>query len=307
MAETAMAVTAESRSLAQSAATVRALLLDLTDRLADSNLVEQPETEARELLSALLGVQRFWPSLNYDVTIEDAWRERALAAVAKRVRGAPLAYCVGKAAFRHMTLEIDEGVLIPRPETEQLVDVALSMTGAHAGGTAVDVGTGSGAIALALATEAQFDRVLGTDVSVDALAVARRNADVLRGALRARVEFRQGSLLAPLRDTRPRLIVSNPPYIANPEATALPASVRDWEPPVALLSGRDGLRATARLVRQAAERLLPGGALALEADERRASAVADLAKADARFTDVKVIKDLAGRERFVVARRKEDG
>jgi release factor glutamine methyltransferase len=301
-----MGVTTDSRAVAASAATVRGLLLELTARLADSNVVEDPATEARELLSALLGVQRSWPSLNNDVAIEDAWRERALAAAAKRVRGAPIAYCVGKAAFRHMTLEIDERVLIPRPETEQLVDVALSMVGATAGGTAVDVGTGSGAIALALATEAEFDRVIATDVSADALAVARRNTELLRGALRASVEFRQGSLLAPVGNTRVRLIVSNPPYIANPEAATLPASVRDWEPPIALLSGRDGLRATARLVRQAGERLLPGGALALEADSRRAGAVADLANADPRFTDVKVIKDLAGRERFVVARRKED-
>jgi release factor glutamine methyltransferase len=250
---------------------------------------------------------RSWPSLNNESAIEDGWRERALVAAARRARGAPLAYCVGKAAFRFLTLEIDERVLIPRPETEQLVDVALSMAGHTAGGIAVDVGTGSGAIALSLATEAHFGHVVATDVSLDALAVARRNAALLGGRLRTTVAFHQGSLLAPLGNMQVRLIVSNPPYIANPEAAGLPASVRDWEPPIALLSGRDGLRATARLVRQAAERLLPGGALALEADSRRAGAVADLASADPRFTDVKVIKDLAGRERFVVARRKEDG
>lgn len=302
-----MVTAAESRTVTESAATVRTLLFELTERLTGSTVVEQPESEARELLSALLGVERWWPSLNGDAVVDGTWRERARAAAAKRVRGAPLAYCVGKAAFRHMTLEIDERVLIPRPETEQLVDVALAMVGASAGETAVDVGTGSGAIALALATEADFGRVLATDVSLDALAVARRNAGLLRGALRATVEFHQGSLLAPLRGTRARLIVSNPPYVANAEAAALPASVRNWEPPIALLSGHDGLRATAGLVRQAAERLLPGGALALETDSRRAGAVADLAKADPRFIDVKVIKDLAGRERFVVARRKEDG
>jgi release factor glutamine methyltransferase len=302
-----MSATADSRAVAASSASVRTLLVELTERLAGSGVVEQPENEARELLSALFGVPRSWPSLNNEAAVEDVWRERALAAAARRVRGAPLAYCVRKAAFRFLTLEIDERVLIPRPETEQLVDVALAMVGQTAGGIAVDVGTGSGAIALALATEAHFGRVVATDVSLDALAVARRNAALLGGTLRTTVEFRHGSLLAPLGDLRARLIVSNPPYVANPEAAVLPASVRDWEPPIALLSGRDGLRATARLVRQAAERLLPGGALALEADSRRAGAVADLTKADPRFTDVKVIKDLAGRERFVVARRKEDG
>jgi release factor glutamine methyltransferase len=302
-----MSATSDSRTLAGDSATVRSLLLELTLRLADSSSVDRPEGEARELLAALLGVPRSWPSLNSGAAVEGGCRDRALAAAAKRVRGAPLAYCVGKAAFRHLTLEIDERVLIPRPETEQLVDVALSTVGGRAGGVAVDVGTGSGAIALALATEAAFDRVVATDVSLDALAVARWNAERLRATLRATVEFHHGSLLSPLGDLRARLIVSNPPYIANPEAAGLPASVRDWEPPIALLSGPDGLRATARLVRQAAERLLPGGALALEVDSRRAGTVADLAAADARFTDVKVINDLAGRERFVVARRKEDG
>jgi release factor glutamine methyltransferase len=302
-----MAATTDRRTVAEPTGTVGALLLELNGQLAGSTVVEQPEKEARELVCALLAVQRSWLTLNNDAPIDSACHERALNAAAKRVRGAPLAYCVGKAAFRHMTLEIDERVLIPRWETEQLVDVALSMAGATLGGIAVDVGTGSGAIALAVATEGQFDRVLATDVSADALAVARRNAELLRGSLRAAVEFRQGALLAPLGDTRARLIVSNPPYVATRETESLPASVRDWEPPVALLSGRDGLRATALLVRQAAERLLPGGALALEADSRRAGAVAALAQADPRFTDVKVIKDLAGRERFVVARRKEDG
>jgi release factor glutamine methyltransferase len=227
--------------------------------------------------------------------------------VAKRARGAPLAYCVGKAAFRQMTLELDERVLIPRPETEQLVDVAMAAVGPASGGTVVDVGTGSGAIALALASEGHFDRIIATDVSLDALAVARCNAGRVHAALRSPVEFHHGSLLAPVTSVRARLIVSNPPYVATREAAALPSSVRDWEPPVALFSGCDGLMATARLVRQAPARLVPGGVLVLETDSRRAGAVADLATTIPRFTDVRVLKDLAGLDRFVVARRKEDG
>jgi release factor glutamine methyltransferase len=302
-----MAATTEPRPPARPGGTVRALLGELAARLERTDATWEPDREARELLAALLGVQRSWSRLNGDEAIGDEWRQRALAAAAKRARGAPLAYCVGKAAFRCMTLDVDERVLIPRPETEQLVDVALSAIGPTAGGIAVDVGTGSGAVALALATEARFDRVIATDVSLDALAVARHNAELLGDRLRAPVDFRHGSLFSPLVNVRARLIVSNPPYIANREAATLPASVRDWEPPIALLSGRAGLRVTAALVRAAAERLLPSGVLALEADSRRAGAVADLANADPRFTDVKVINDLAGRERFVVARRKEDG
>jgi release factor glutamine methyltransferase len=287
--------------------TIRELLAEVAALLATTAAVERPESEARDLIAALLDKPRHWPTLNGGLVIEPGTRARALRAAAKRARGAPLAYCVGTAAFRQLTLEIDEGVLIPRPETEQLVDVAISEMGPITGGVAVDVGTGSGAIALALASEHRFNLVIGTDVSVDALAVARRNAERLRDHLLTTVELRQGSLLAPVTDVRPILIVSNPPYIAADEAPALPASVRDWEPPVALLSGRDGLRATARLVRQAAERLAPGGVLALEVDSRRAQAVALLAAREARFHDASVLRDLAGRERFVVARRKEEG
>jgi release factor glutamine methyltransferase len=286
---------------------VRQLLAELAVRLAAATAIDRPEAEARELLAYLLDQPKHWPSLNTDLVVEPATRARALAAAAKRAKGAPMAYCVGTAAFRHLTLEVDERVLIPRAETEQLIDVAVSELGLIGGGVAVDVGTGSGAIALALATEQPFDHVIATDVSADALAVARQNAARLEGRLLATVEFRQGSLLGPVNDVRPILIVSNPPYIANDEAEALPASVRDWEPPVALLSGRDGLHATARLVREAAERLAPDGALALEVDSRRAEAVAAMARRDARFRGVRVLRDLAGRDRFVVARRKEEG
>jgi release factor glutamine methyltransferase len=304
--ETEMAATAEQRATSASPLTVRELLLELSGRLLGVPAIERPDAEARELVAALLDEPRSWPSLNGEAPVDGSLHTRALAAAAKRARGAPLAYCVGRAAFRYVSLEVDERVLIPRPETEQLVDVAMSIVGRAAGGIAVDVGTGSGAIALALATEAAFDHVIGTDVSVDALVVARRNAERLRDVLRTTVEFRHGSLMTPVGDVRPRLVISNPPYIATPEAIALPASVRDWEPPVALLSGANGLHATARLLREAAERLLPGGVLALEVDSRRASAVADLAVNDVRFIDVRVLRDLAGLERFVVARRKEE-
>jgi release factor glutamine methyltransferase len=302
-----MAATTDLAALVRSPLTVRALLVELTEQLARSSAVLEPSGEARELLAALLGVQRSWPTLNGDLAIEPDRCNRALAAAAKRARGAPLVYCVGEAAFRDLTLEVDERVLIPRPETEQLVDVALAAAGPDTGGVAIDVGTGSGAVALALAVEGCFASVIGTDVSLDALAVARRNAERLGSRLRAPVEFLQGSLLARLGEVRARLIVSNPPYIADREAATLPPSVRDWEPPIALLSSGGGLYTTARLVRQAAPHLVRGGALVLEADSRRAGDVADLVEADPRFTDVKVIKDLAGRDRFVVARRRGEG
>jgi release factor glutamine methyltransferase len=166
-----------------------------------------------------------------------------------------------------------------------------------------DVGTGSGAIALALATESRCARVIATDVSLDALAVARANAALLAHALVAEVEFRHGSLLAPLRGLRLRAVVSNPPYIAYDEAAELPSSVRDWEPSIALLSGSEGMAAIAAIARDAADVLEPGGLLALEVDSRRASLAAELVASDGRYSDVRVRLDLAGRERFVLAVR----
>src|SRR5262249_1738123 len=132
------------------------------------------------------------------------------------------------------------------------------------------------AIALALAAEGEFSRVYATDISRDALAVARQNADGCAKMLRAPIELVHGSLLSPVAHVRAHVVVSNPPYIALGEATDLPASVRDWEPAVALYSGADGMSATARLVRDAGDVLESGGLLAIEVDMRRASLAAEL-------------------------------
>jgi len=230
---------------------------------------------------------------------------RARIAVEKRIQGAPLAYAVGRASFRQLTLDVDERVLIPRPETEQLVDLVLDELSATEGGVAIDVGTGSGAIAIALAAEGHFSRVYATDISRDAVDVARHNAEISKSFLRAPLDVLHGSLLGPLLDVRARAVVSNPPYIALGEAASLPASVRDWEPAVALFSGTDGLRATAQLVREAADVLAPGGLLALEVDVRRSSLVAELVIRERRFHAIRMELDLTGRERFVLARRQE--
>jgi release factor glutamine methyltransferase len=258
-------------------------------------------TEARDIVAALLDVSRHWVTLHREAPAAPGLVERALAAAAARARGMPVPYAVRRAAFRHLTLDIDERVLIPRPETEGLVDVVIAR--ATPGGVAIDVGTGSGAIALALAQEGRFARVIGTDVSTDAIVVAAANASRLRGALGAAVEFRTGADLAPVRDVRARAIVSNPPYISWTEAGSLPSSVRDWEPAVALFSGSDGTDATAVLIREGGEVLEPGGLLAVEVDARRAAEIARLMAADGRYTQVVVAEDLFGRERYVSALR----
>jgi release factor glutamine methyltransferase len=251
----------------------------------------------------VLDVPRFWPTANREALIDSTAVDEARRAAAVRARGAPFAYAVGRAAFRYLTLAVDERVLIPRQETEVLIDLVLQAE--HGGrGTAIDIGTGSGAIALALATEGTFDRVIATDVSRDALAVAEANGAFLRDDLRAPVEFVHGSLLAPVRGLRAQTIVSNPPYIAFGEMDDLPASVRDWEPPLALLSADQGLATTRAIVRESRDVLETGGLLALEVDTRRASLVAEAVATDGSYVDVVVHLDLTGRERFVLARRR---
>ena len=262
--------------------------------------------EARDLLALLHDKPRHWPVVarNDPMTAVDAGT--AMETAHRRAAGMPLEYAAGRANFRHLTLQVDGRVLIPRPETEVLVDLVLELTRHEAGGTAVDVGTGSGAIAIALATEGRFERVIATDLSLDALAIAAGNAARYTHESATILELRHGSLLGPVTERGLRAVVSNPPYIAFAEAAALPPAVRDWEPPVALFSAQDGMAATARLVLDAAERLAPRGVLALEVDARRAAAVAALAVAHGAYADVRVVQDLTGRERFVVARRREE-
>ncbi len=286
------------------ALTVREVVHRTAAELAQSG-ASNTEYAAREIVAALLDVGRHWPMLHGSDHADPLLLARAGAAAHRLAAGMPFQYAVGRASFRRLTLAVDGRVLIPRPETEQLVELVLEATHDRPGGTAVDIGTGSGAIALSLAQEGRFERVIATDVSADALAVARYNAAELAPRLVAAVEFRTGALLTPVAGARVRALVSNPPYIAFDEAAALPRAVRDWEPVSALLSSDHGLAATRALVRGAADLLEGGGVLALEVDARRASLVAEMAAADAAFDDVSVRFDLAGRERFVLARRRE--
>ncbi|MEO8334061.1 MAG: peptide chain release factor N(5)-glutamine methyltransferase [bacterium] len=262
--------------------------------------------EARELLALIHDQPRHWPLVATAEPITVPESSVALLAARRRAAGAPIQYAAGRASFRHLTLDVDERVLIPRSETEQLIDIVLGLTKTQRGGIAVDVGTGSGAIAIALASEGSFELVIATDVSLDALAVARANADRYADRCRARFELRHGSLLGPVPERGLCAVVSNPPYISFGEASALPASVRDWEPAVALFSAADGMATTEQLVRQAAGSLAPGGLIALEVDTRRAGAVADCMQTLDAYVDVQVLQDLTGRDRFVVARKREE-
>ncbi len=288
--------------LGTGAFSVRDLHVDLSGVLEAAG-ISRPAAEARDLIAVVLDKPRFWAVVNAGDVLSSIECDHLREAARRRASGMPFAYAVGRTAFRHLTVEVDPRVLIPRQETEQLVQEVLDATAARPGGVAVDVGTGSGVIALSLAAEGQFDLVIGTDVSRGALAVASANRAAVADQLRCPVEFRHGALLAPLAERRASVIVSNPPYIAYAEARELPAAVRDWEPPVALFSADGGMATTRVIIEGAAELLEPGGLLALELDCRRASLAAEIAARDQRYSEIALRLDLAGRERILLATR----
>ena len=285
---------------------VRALLTELEAALRASTVLKESgedthlDREARDIVAVLMDVTPGQVSTNAHRPVALELAIRAIAIANRRAAGEPLAYALESAAFRHLSLYVDPRVLIPRPETEIVVDEALKVMNDRSGGIAVDIGTGSGAIALALASEGRFAGVIATDVSEDALTVARTNLARLVPP-HAPVEFRLGADLAPLRGIKACLIVANPPYIAREEKSSLPASVRDWEPALALFADDGGMARYDQLLAGAADYLEPGGWLVLEVDARRATETARRATNAGQYTGVRLVRDLAGRERVLVA------
>ncbi|WP_240126445.1 peptide chain release factor N(5)-glutamine methyltransferase [Thermomonas alba] len=253
----------------------------------------------RELLLAeALGRSRGWLYAHPEAAVPAPAQARFEALLARRQAGEPVAYLLGRQGFWSLELEVGPATLIPRPETECLVELALARLPAGQPLRVADLGTGSGAIALALARERPQARIVATDASVAALAVARRNAERLG---LGRVEFRQGDWLAPLCGERFDLIASNPPYIEAGDPHLTQGDLR-FEPPAALASGADGLDAIRVIVRDAGRHLHPGGWLLLEHGWNQGAAVRGLLEA-AGFVEVATERDLEGRDRVSLGRR----
>jgi release factor glutamine methyltransferase len=280
----------------ETAVTLASLLADAGAKLGAAG-VAQP---AREALRIWADLRRQAPGrafLERGGPVPQDQLGAYLEAVDRRASGEPLAYVTGWVGFRRLELRIDRRALIPRPETEGLVELVLARVPA---GRIADVGTGSGCIALSLAAEGRYDAVVAVDRSVDALALARLNRQVVG----KRVAFVQGDLTAPLAAESVDALVSNPPYLTDAEYAALEPSVARWEPQAALAAGPDGLAATAGLLDDGRRVLRAGGWIALEVDASRAERVAGLAR---RFgwDGVEIGVDLFGRERYLLAQRSE--
>jgi release factor glutamine methyltransferase len=275
---------------------------------------------AELLLLHVLGRDRTWLYAHPEETIAEADTQRFQTLIARRAAGEPTQYLTGEQEFWGLEFEVTPDVLIPRPETEHVIEVALdrlavrelragrSQKTTGAGLQIADIGTGSGCIAIALAKELPAANFLATDVSPEALAVAQRNAH--RHGVASRIRFLESNLLEGLRSplaTRHSLlsfdlIASNPPYIGRREAPSLPREVREHEPAAALFGGEEGYELYAPLIAQAPQHLKPGGIVVIELGHNSLPAVQPLLDA-ANWTSINVTNDLAGIPRVLSAER----
>ena len=313
--------------------TIRELLSWTVDYFKKKG-VESPRLEAETLLSAATGMSRIDLLVSYDEEPTDTSRAAFRDYVRRRASGEPNAYISVKKEFYSLEFEVDRNVLIPRPDTEQLVMETIEYfksrgwtTGADAtrlrfgedgapldaepfsapaGPTLriCDLGAGSGCVSAALAKNIPSSRVVGLDVSASALEVARRNIDRL--GLSDRVTLLESDLFGAIPEDLPEeerfdAIVSNPPYVSDPEYSDLEATVRDFEPRVALLGGPTGAELPIELVRQASPRLKRGGRLALELSPSTVDAVSSALEGAGLWRDIEIRRDLSKLRRFVVA------
>jgi len=282
--------------------TIHARVSAARQRLREAGLaISEADLSARLLAEHVLGWTR-------ERLLTDGWdREPAGfaaafdALVARRAAREPLPYIVGHREFWDLDFEVTPAVLIPRPETELIVEAALELVGPDAPATIADLCTGCGCVAVSIAHERPAARVIATDVSEDALAVAHRNA--VRLGVGDRVEIRHGDLLDPLEQSCD-LIVANPPYVVAGARPALQPEVRDHEPDVALFGGEDGLQLVERLVRGAPARIRSGGALVFEFGYGQDEEVERLIAASSDLILTGIKRDLQGIARTAVARRR---
>lgn len=263
--------------------------------------VPTPRLDAEVLLGHILNKDRVYLYVHFDQPLEPAEVDRYRDLLVRRARREPVAYLIGEKEFYSRPFRVSPAVLIPRPSTETLIDTVLAWAKDRRGDlTIVDVGTGSGAIAVTLAAELPHARVIATDASAEALAVARHNSE--RHGVAERIRFTLGSWLDPLQDVQADALVSNPPYIESGTIATLEPEVSRYEPVLALDGGPDGLAAYRQLIPRASRVVVPGGALFFEVGSGQAASVAQVAQNSGWFVE-RIVKDPEGIERVVSLRR----
>jgi len=261
---------------------------------------ERARRDAETLAMHLIHRDRVFLVTNPQAEVSAEGAVAYSALIERRLAGEPIQYITGETEFYGLPFHVNRDVLIPRPETEHLVEKALSLAAEFERPRIVDVGTGSGAIAVALAHKLPDARITAIDVSPAALAIARGNAE--RNGVAERIRFLEGDLLGPVAGEKFDFVVSNPPYVAESDRGSLAVEVREYEPAQALFAGRDGLDVYRRLIPNARTAPVPGGFLALEIGYGQDSAVAGLLAASG-FEQIEFTADLQGIPRVASARR----
>ncbi len=278
--------------------TIAETLQDAARRLREAG-VPNDLLDAQTLLCFTLGRDRTWLIINYREAMAESDSEVYTQLIARRATGEPLQYITGRQEFFGLDFAVSPAVLIPRPESELIVEEVVRL--GWPAPLIVDVGTGSGCLAVAIAREIPTARVIAIDIAAEALDVARQNA--VSNGVAAQIEFVNGDLLGPLT-TRASIIVSNPPYIAASEMDGLQREIRDWEPRGALTDEGDGLGFYRRLLRTAPAHLEPGGYLICEIGYQQAAAMRSLVES-AIWDGPRFLTDLQGYERTMVVRLRQ--
>ena len=261
---------------------------------------ERAQKDAELLLMHVLGQSRSWLLAHPGDAVSESNCARYSELLERRYRGEPIQYIVGETEFYGLPFRVTPDVLIPRLETEHVVEKAVALARALPRPRIVDVGTGSGAIAVSLAHHLPDAQITAIDLSPNALVIAKQNAE--RNKVRDRVRFIEGDLLAPVADEQFDLVISNPPYVAAYDRESLAVEVRDFEPPLALFAGNDGLDVFRRLIPAAREVLDMSGFIVLEIGCGQAESIGALLAA-AGFESIEFTPDLQGIPRVASARR----
>jgi release factor glutamine methyltransferase len=265
--------------------------------------IDRPRTNAELLLEAVLNVPKVELYLNRDRILTPAETEKFSLFIGERISGKPLQYIIGSTEFFGLKFKVNKNVLIPRPETETLVEIAIERLKNRSSPKIIDIGTGSGAIAVSLAKNIRGSMVYATDISAEALMVARENAKMNK--VENQIEFLQGDLFEPLKDKSLEEkidgVVSNPPYISPEEFDRLPKEVKDYEPIVALKTDQEGTLFHRRIIGKSFDFLTKGGILVMEIGQGQAEKVAGVFREYPHFKDLEIKKDLGGIDRVAVA------